>query len=251
MQSKDDMKFQLKELEQLRRTFNYELALQKINENILKIKCFDRQELLLVIELIRLLILTSNHELAIKYFRLLEKFPKDMRAIGEEIIMRLSIAKPAFEKSQLSISVKHTHYKWVRKYQEENDDVVFQPLIQQCEIINSSCSNYIFTSICDSCGGRYSISVIGTLLIYKEYLCPICLAKQLLTFETIKTYIFNNYPELVGESIKAYDLKIIYLSKNVNAPYNDEAIPRLARYLSQDTIFTLNQLIITKLTSPT
>jgi len=229
-------------IRQLRKTSQYELALQYIAQ----IKSLNQLTPGLTIEIIRIMLLTENYDIAAKYFNLfLRIFPKEQQVMDEEIFLRLSM-NCKLENS--SLSLLQTNYDWVKKYKKQGIDIVYYPEIQNCQVITTSGHTvYKFMTLCQSCKNIYRINVKGTLLIKKLYLCPFCLAKQLLTFENIKIFIEKQYPELINEQVIYKDIQFLKLREKVNFGYFDSSIPKLALYLNQDLIFALNQLIVNKI----
>ena len=213
-------------IRKLRKTSQYELALRYIAQ----IKSLNQLTPGLTTEIIRIMLLTENYNAATKYFNL---------------FLRLSINCML---KNFSISLKQTNYDWVKKYKKQGVDIVYHPEIQSCQVITTSGHTvYKFMTLCKSCKNIYRINVKGTLLIKKLCLCPFCLAKQLLTFENIEIFIKKQYPELTDERVIHKSIQFLELREKVNFGYFNSSIPKLALYMNQDLIFTLNQLIVNKI----
>ncbi len=229
-------------IRKLRKTSQYELALRYIAQ----IKSLNQLTPGLTTEIIRIMLLTENYNAATKYFNLfLRIFPKEQQVMDEEIFLRLSINCML---KNFSISLKQTNYDWVKKYKKQGVDIVYHPEIQSCQVITTSGHTvYKFMTLCKSCKNIYRINVKGTLLIKKLCLCPFCLAKQLLTFENIEIFIKKQYPELTDERVIHKSIQFLELREKVNFGYFNSSIPKLALYMNQDLIFTLNQLIVNKI----
>ena len=224
-------------IEKLRKTSQYELALQ----HIAQISSLNELSPELVTEIIRIMLLTENYNVAIKYFNLfLRIFPKEQQVMDEEVFLRLKLD---CNSDIPSVSLRQTNYEWIRKYKEKKVDLFYRPAIKNCQIATGTYTSYKFILICQCCGEKYPVNVNGTLLIKKFCLCPRCLAKQLFTFEDIRNYIKIKHPEFISKEVYQKDLQFLLFREKINYAYFNNSIPVLAAFLNQDLIFALTELV--------
>jgi SAM-dependent methyltransferase len=229
-------------IEILRKSSQYELALQHIG----KIKYVHNLNAPLIGEIIRVILLTENYKGAIYYFNLFKSLPEDQQVMDTEVFLRLMIDCPSISPS---VSLRPSLYPWCEIYMEKGIDTIYKPKTQGCQVITDGFTRYQFTNVCQSCKNAYSVLVSGTLLIKKSYLCPFCLAKQIFSFKDIKDYVTQYHAEFIGGTVLDKHMEFRNIRKKVNLAYTDNTIPMVAGHLGQETLFTLNHLIVNKLLS--
>jgi SAM-dependent methyltransferase len=229
------------QLAELRRKFGYGEALQTLSHS----GSIDVHDSTLINEIIRILLLAEQYDVARKHIAFFQKYATQGRCLDEEIVLRLELALP--DLSLEGIAITPTGFGWVKRYREERLDPEYAPDLKRIEIINDARSFYYFTAHCASCGQEYTLEVRGTLLVKKTYLCPLCLARQCLHFGAIQAFIRRVHPDLLIPEVERYNQRNRELRTSLNRFHGDEAFPWLVRAMNQDAIFALNQLLIREL----
>lgn len=226
----------LNRLRRLIRASRYQDALESIRSLNLQ----QEENAPLIGETIRLLLLLNETENALKCFLVLNSLPERLRRIEEEVLVRLEICiGRQVERSRLQV-VPAT-YSWLHCFKEDLEDRIHVPPMTGCNVVNNARTYYHFGLECPCCGQEYSLCLVGSLLVHKEFLCPVCLARQLVTAENIRDYVTRTHPALTGDVIYPSTLAFLELRGRLDS---DQSLSPVARQLSQDTSFAINQLII-------
>lgn len=232
---------------QLRKKFQFSEAIKliigKTNE-----KNMDGQ---IYSELFRLFLLNQDKTQLEKYFFQLVNSEESKRELDEDVFLRILLAFPEKIKKNKSIIIIPKDYQWLEEFKLNKKERVFQSKVVDCKVKIDGFSYYHFNCKCDSCFEVHSLEIKGTIVINKKYLCPVCLAQQILTFSEIRTKIDKEYPFLIKENsenyIKSSEEKILKIFKDCNQSYSNSPVPRLFRNLNQDIIGLLNQLVLSNL----
>lgn len=201
-------------------------------------------------ETIRLSLLLNKNAQALKLFFHLYKTDQWQEFIDANILLRLKLSFPhdrIVQRCELNPSFGG---KWVASYLQKKKEKIYPANLTEWQLTcGDGRSYYNFQSKCLSCGHQHLVSVYMFFLIHREYLCPNCLAKQVLDYEILKSFFETDhvYKQLAGQ-VDIYDDKLIQLRVTLN---NDSLsaneYPLLCQYLNIDYVFIFNQLIMNRL----
>lgn len=200
----------------------------------------------LLIELIRLSVLKKDKSFLKNYLNQFEQFPEYKRRMDEDIFLRLHLSFPDSFNRDKKIDILPKPYTWLNEFKQTKTDKIYDVEVSNCSVYIKNFTHYKITGICQSCNESHTQVLKGTIIVHKNYFCPVCLARQRLTFTEIRRIIRKKYPQFLMEFPKDfkedYELKIRRLAKKLNQSSGNTSIPLLMRYLNQDIISVLNQL---------
>lgn len=204
-------------------------------------------------ELIRLSLLIGDKVLIKKYFKIFSNLPESVRKMDEEVYLRFILSFPEQFNRNLKIQILPKRYKWLEKFKIKKQDKIYQTKVKNCRVKIKNFTRYVITGFCPSCSEEHTLLIRGTIVINKNYFCPCCFAKQKLTFNELSQVIRRDYPFLLKENpeeyIERYDFQIHQTAKNLNQSFSNNPIPKLMRYLNQDIVAVMNQLVLSNLIS--
>lgn len=189
-----------------------------------------------LVELIKLLLLSQQNDAAYNAYLALRRLPDTHLFWEAEYLARLEISHQR-EIPELRLPRLRRSSQWVTVYRAERVDPLYDVSIVGCSVffgVDQS-GKYLFFCNCPSCNSRYPVAVYTSFLIYREFLCPVCLARQLIRYETIKQFVENRLSFLVSEQVYALD----YGMKGIEMELEDDALsdgdlPPLCKMLYTD-----------------
>jgi hypothetical protein len=190
-------------------------------------------------ELIMVLILQKEISKAMRLYELFGSLFKENASIRSSIYERLKSFSADLPKRKTT----HTP-RWVDEKNKNGVETIFNVEILSLKYYTSSHSIFRFGLKCGGCHTQFRSDLTGSFLVHKEMYCPNCLAAVLLKYDSILKYIKENYSDYLGAAVYQHTFYFNKLRKDLNNAVDDEKIPLLAGYMNQDTIFTLNELLL-------
>lgn len=235
----------LKETRLLRIKGEFAKALTLIN-NLLR---EYPQEPSVLVEAIRLSLILEENQQASKLYTHLQKLPNWQTHLEPEILLRLRlIAKNPSWAGAAAIHFSEGS-KWCRTYARDNEDPIFPANLKEWNLAcKDGMTTYTFTSQCLSCHEKHQIHVHMSFFIYREYLCPLCLARQYIEYELIKKLVTKRSSNISFAKLHTLREHLGNLRSELNYDsMNRNQFPLLCQYLNIDYIFILNQIILKRL----
>lgn len=200
-------------------------------------------------EIIRLLILLGDENKLIKIIEGYLTHPAQNISIDEDIFFRLTCSFPKIDKNKYAHPIKTKSYSWINEVKNNKVDNPSNPAIKRFTITFKNFSIFHLTCKCNSCDEEYFQIIKGTIAINKNYFCPFCLSKQVITSLQLQNEIQENFRDFLIETDEVnngeIDLKLAELIKSVNQIQEGKIkIPLLFQYLNQDALFLFNQVIL-------
>ena len=200
-------------------------------------------------ELIRLLILLGDEN---KLINILDGYliqPEQSISIDEDVFFRLSYSFPNIDKNKYAHQIKTKSFNWINDVKNKKVDNPSTPEITRFTITFKNFAIFHLTCKCNSCDEKYFQRIKGTIAINKNYFCPFCLSKQVITSIQLQKEIQENYRDFLIETDEKnnndIDLKLAELIKSVNQiQEGNNKIPLLFQYLNQDALFLFNQVFL-------
>lgn len=206
-----------------------------------------------LVEALKLSLLHQNNEHAYNIYLALKHMPDGNKFWEPEFLTRLQICTN-HQIVELDSDNNRKTSKWVSLYRTDRTDILFPVRIIDWSV---SCSQgpvlYNFIGQCPSCNSNYQFTVHMTLLVDREYLCPVCLARQTVDYETIKSAIEIKLPNSKYTNGEKYRLDQTMHEMMIQLDYDamDGTIfPLMCRHLNIDYLYMVNQLIIGGIFSP-
>jgi len=199
-----------------------------------------------LIEALRLSILLGENQMAYDIYLTVKNFENFNPQKVIEILLRLKLSLKNEPVPELDNVDPRSSSRWCKSYLGDKQDPVYESKIRDCSIdCHDGTVNYEFSSLCLSCDQSYTVHVSRSLMIYREFYCPICMARQFIDFLLIKRYFAKNFK---SRSIKKAENNSAYLSEmetklNFDS-VQDNRFPILCQYLNVDYTYYLVQLIL-------
>jgi len=230
-----------------------------------------------LVECIKLSILNEQFDTAFSLFQRLLSLPDAANYIDPEWLIRLSIqtGRQFLEKEVIKNlrtetlptldaqhSLHHSQYRasptqgnsrsrWVETYLRDGNDHFYPVNIKGFTLrCPQEAAIYIFVSECASCKASYQFSVATTIAVDREFYCPTCFAKQKASYEDMRDYIVQHQPHSLADQIAHLDSGVNAIHIQLfNKAMDEENVPLLTKYLGQDYVVLLNQILIGRLSS--
>ena len=207
-----------------------------------------------LVEEIKLLLLRQQNEHAYKCYMVLRQLPNANSFREVEYLLRLKIVMSEHQIPEIELVDIENSSKWVVCYQNNGTDPLYPVKITDWLVTcNQGPVCYNFVGQCPSCNSTYQFPVHMTLLIEREFLCPVCLARQMVNYETIKMAIEKKTAESKYTDEEKYrlDQKLHEMRKQLNSDAMDgDNFPRMCSHLNINYLYMVNQLIIGELLPP-
>lgn len=245
METQDKMVEVLSELKEFTREGEYQDALSLLMDYFRK-----NSHPKILAETVRLSLLLDKKEQALKLFFHLNKNENRTEFIDANILLRLKLCFPDDAVVQDCELVPAMGGKWVDDFIKNKNEKIYEAnLINWYLKCGDGRSYYKFNSKCRSCDHEHLVPVYMFFLIYREYLCPNCLAKQFLNFDVLESFFrADKIDDKLADKIEACDEKCRQIRVNLNNDtLVDNQYPLMSQYLNIDYVFILNQLIVKRL----
>ncbi|MCH8873936.1 hypothetical protein IH824_14385, partial [candidate division KSB1 bacterium] len=169
----------MEEIQRLRISGKIQEAFILISE-ILKGKNVGRDDL---IEALRLSILLGENQMAYDIYLAVKNFEDFNPQKVIEILLRLKLNLKNEPVPELDNVNTRSSSRWCQSYFGDKQDPVYESKIQDCSIdCHDGTVNYEFSSLCLSCNQSYTVHISRSLMVYREFYCPVCLARQFIDF---------------------------------------------------------------------
>ena len=218
----------------------------KLNEIIR----FHPNDETVLVEALKLLILHQNNEKAYNIYLTLKQKVDANFYWEPEVLTRLQICTN-HQIPELELSDNRKTSKWIALYRTNGTDPLYPVKISDWSVTcNQGPVCYNFIGQCPSCNSTYQFAVHMTLLVEREFLCPVCLARQRIDYETIKTAIEKKsvISKCTNEEKWQMDQTMHEMLIQLDCDAMDgKSFPVMCRYLNIDYLYMVNQLIIGEL----
>lgn len=229
----------------LRNQGKYEEAFGILNQ-FLKMSATDATVL---VEAVRLSIVLGALEQALKLFRHLQMLPDWQQSLPGEIWLRLKLLLPEeFTAGAADVSMADGA-SWCEQYHKDGKEFVYPANLVGWEIrCSDGTTTYIFESQCQCCREKHRVPVQMSFFIYREYLCPQCLATQYIDYELLKERVTKQDSRVTSTAVHRLDGYLRNLRNRLNFDTLEKnEFPSLCQYLNIDYAFMLNQIILRRL----
>lgn len=232
----------MEEIHRLRISGKFEEAFILMGE-ILKSKNGSSTEL---IEALRLSILLGKNQMAYDIYLAVKNFEDFNPQKVIEILLRLKLILKNQPVPELDNVDTRSSSRWCQSYLGDKQDPVYESKIQDCSIdCHDGTVNYTFSSLCLSCNQSYTVHISRSLMVYREFYCPICLARQFIDFFLIKRYFAKSFKSKSIKKAEDYSAYLSDMGTKLNFDsVQDNRFPILCQYLNADYTYYLVQLIL-------
>ncbi|MFQ5638781.1 MAG: hypothetical protein ACE5IR_12385 [bacterium] len=233
---------ELETLEQLRLQRDFKTALSLLKDGLRRYP----QSGAVLQEAIKISLLAHKNQQAHKFFQHLCGLPDATRWFEAEYLLRLHLSVQGMEMQECEQLQPKSNAKWCDTYRFRGVDPLYKATIT---LAGFECKmgpiNYDFTLRCASCDVCHRLQVQRTLLIRREFLCPGCFARQFIDYSIIKHFLTNALAKIPADELRKADEKIHQLQNQFNiGATSDPRLPLICRYLNQDYIFMLNEVLL-------
>jgi hypothetical protein len=196
-----------------------------------------------LIEALKLMLLCGSVENAHKIYQLLRQLPKATTRWEYEFLARLQIAS-ATRIPELSLPRVTPDTLWATGYRDRGTDERYQTRLTDCVVrCPTESALFNFTVACPSCNCSHHQTVLMTLLIDREFLCPNCLARLSLDYDSIRGFLRNRFSKSTTARALAMSGRLHATRHAVaNEALSAEHYPLVVRSLGHDYVVFLNQL---------
>lgn len=203
----------------------------------------------LLAEGVRLCLLSGENEQAYQFYLKCRELKNLENFLEWECLLRLKISLGQIPIAELDSLQTKDSPKWYLEFEQTGNDPLYELTPESCAV---SCTegkvDYNFAAKCKSCDYDLQIVIGLTFLVYREFLCPVCFAKLSFDYEAIKGFVETKMPRQFSKHLIKLDDKFINLQNELTLDsVVGEQFPLLCRYLNQDYLFLLNQIIFNKL----
>lgn len=200
-----------------------------------------------LVELIKLLLLSQQNDSAYSAYLALRRLPNAYLFWEAEYLARLEICLDGRDVPEFKLPNLRSSAQWTEIYKAEGVDPLYDVSIVGCSVFfgMDQSGKYLFACNCSSCNSRYPVTVYTSFLIYREFLCPSCLARQVIDYDTIKQFVENRLSFLVNDQAYAldYELKRIEIELEDDI-LNNGNLPLLCKTLYTDgTIIAIRSVL--------
>ena len=218
-------------------------VINKLN-NIIRLHPNDG---IVLVEALKLSLLHQKNEHAYNIYLALKQIPDGNSFLEPEFLTRLQICTN-HQLPELELFDNTKASKWVSLYRTDGIDPLYPAKITDWSVTcNQGPVSYNFIGQCPSCNSTYHFEVHMTLLVDREYLCPVCLARQTVDYEDIKMAIEKKLAKSKYTNQEKYRLdKTLHemrIQLNSDAMDGDN-FPLICRHLNIDYLYMVNQFII-------
>lgn len=232
----------IEEIQRLRNSGKIQEAFILISE-ILKGKNAGIDDL---IEAMRLSILLGENQMAYDIYLTVKNFENFNPQKVIEILLRLKLSLKNEPVPELDNVDPGSSSRWCQSYLADKQDPVYESKIQDCSIdCHDGTVNYEFSSLCLSCNQSYTVHISRSLMVYREFYCPICLARQFIDFSMLKHHLTKSFKGEPIEKTDDYNAYLADMETKLNFDsVQDNRFPILCQYLNVDYTYYLVQLIL-------
>lgn len=209
----------------------------------------NQKDLEVLIEAVRMSIALGANEQALKLFHHLQMLPDWQQSLPGGIRLRLTLLFPDKFDSQFADAAMEDSASWCTAY-KKNDKIPLYAanLLDWLIKCGDGTTTYIFESQCQCCREKHRVPVHMSLFIYREYLCPQCLASQYIDYELIKEHITRQDSKPTSTEMHRCDDYLRSLRNRLNFDTLEKnEFPSLCQYLNIDYAFILNQIVLRRL----
>ena len=239
----------LEDASQLRKQGLLQDAIIKVNQII---KQYPNDEMVLV-EVLKLSLLHQNNKHAYNIYLALKLMSKGKTFWEPEFLTRLQISTN-HQIPELALFDNRNTVEWVSLYRTDGTDPLYPVTIKDWSMTcNQGPVCYNFIGQCPSCNTTYQFAVHMTLLVDREYLCPVCLARQAVDYEIIKTAIKEKQAKSNYTDEEKYRLDQTMHETMLqldSGAMDEDSFPLPCRRLNIDYLYVFNQLLISELFPP-
>ncbi len=195
-------------------------------------------------EVVKLFLLTDRKAAAGRAFACLRRHPDAPRYYETEYLLRLHLATGTPPLQANEIDTLDATTSWCQVYKHRRVDPLYPVAIEH---VVFACAhgpiNYRVGVRCPSCDHRYEVHLRRTLLFYAEGLCPRCFGRQLFNSDAIQAHLRARFDR---PTLWPIDQAVHALQRDLNRP-DGPHLPRLGRYLNQDYMFWLTEVLINRI----
>ncbi|MCG8605214.1 hypothetical protein MJD09_09475 [bacterium] len=232
----------LDKIESLRTSGDVQRAASEINK-IIKTQSTHCPTL---VEAIKIYLLNDAAPQASKLYSLVRHLPEASDFWRMEYLLRLKLSSKNLPVPEIEQLDKEDCALWCHEFWSTGQDPLYAfTLTNYAATCFDGTVTYDFTGECSSCRSEYHTHVYMTFLIHREYICPICFARQLLDHEMIREFMSHQLSATANEKIEDLDqtLRRIQFELDLDAE-RSEGFPMLCNYLGQDYVFALNEFLV-------
>ena len=204
-----------------------------------------------LVEGINLSLLREQNEQAYNFYMALKQLPNASTFWGVEYLLRLKIVMSEHQIPETELVNTENASKWVVRYQNSGTDPLYPVTIKNCSITCPyGAVTFNFIGNCSSCKSNYLFFVHQNILISRDFLCPVCLARQSVDYEIIKTYLEEKfaYPNASNLGIDQVNRKVREINDKLNVDaVGGKQFPLFCKYLGAEYSCLLSQFIIERL----
>ena len=160
-----------------------------------------------LVELIKLMLLMGKPQVAEQTYRALSKMSPEAVIREPECGLRLQMVVKGRGADFESKKDFELLGGWTQELLTTGVDPVYPVKITECslEFNDQQCGIYQLNCSCASCHSAFSITVSTSFLLYREFLCPLCLSRQVIDFENLRGFIDENLSFLMGDQVDRMD----------------------------------------------
>ena len=171
-------------------------------------------------ELTRLMLLMGKVSVAQRTYETLQKMSVPGDVLEPECAIRLSLMAgdklldgSGFKEARLS--------RWATDFINDGIDKRYPLRIQECSLAfnEQQCGIYELTCVCGSCDSEFITTISTSFLLYREFLCPLCLGRQLLDYDNLRQFVETEFRDLVEPGVSRMD----YALKSAEMALEDSA----------------------------